>query len=495
MNKSKLFHYFTLFCVFIAPFTVFSANFEQTVQKYRNFLHIPYDSPFISIYLLLALLLAILSFFKPKIALIAMLFFILISTDIQVDKSANSERGVSIRMEDIVLLLVTGGWLLNRAKNRSLSIIKNVPINRGIIVMSLAMIISTLLGFFQDTVPVSRGILFTMKRLEYFWIFFMVLHTIETKEEAVKMLRLTFVAALLVAIIGIVQSFLSPSSPLTGGGTTATAGFGRANTLASFYLVMTGISVGLLVYLEDRREQIFYLASLSVFILAIVLTKSRGAYVSLPPLFFAAYVICKRTKFLFFILNSLAIMALFYLSTFFSGDLENLTRIHQDDIKGQFVSIGSVAVKGPEADSSFYARYTACRDIFPKIMDYPFFGHGVGAMFLGYLDNQYFHELYDTGFLGLFALLFFNFTVFIALYHFFHSTDDNFSRGLSMGLIAAQAGILVHGLTITNFYTILNMEAFCVILAIVMIMYYNEKQEKINNSFLPSSQRTRNSDE
>ncbi|HOK04475.1 MAG TPA: O-antigen ligase family protein, partial [Victivallales bacterium] len=474
---------FTIFCLYSLPINLFSGNFEQTVEKYRNFLEIPHNSPFLSIYLLLGFLLILLSFFKPKIALGIMLVFIMVSTDIQLDKTANSERGVTVRMEDIILLLVTGGWLLNRAKNRSLSIIKDVPINKGITVMSFAIIISTLLGLLQGTVPTSRAILFTLKRLEYFWIYFMTLHMIDTREETIKMFRFLFFISLFIACFGIIQSFLFPVSPLTGGGITATAGFGRANTLASFYLIMAGISIGMLLY-YDSKSQIFYLFSLTIFIVAIILTKSRGAYVSILPILIMAYLISRRTKLLFFTVSVLAIIGLFYIGTFISGKIKFLAEIHNDNIKSQFISIGSVVVEGPEADSSFYARYSAWKDIFPKIMDYPLFGHGVGAMFLGYVDNQYFHELYDTGFIGLFALLFFNFILFTSLYSFFHFTQNNFSKALSFGLIVGQAGILTHGMTITNFYTILNMEALCVLLGLVMVLYYNEKRFQVSSSSL-----------
>ncbi len=464
---------------FTAPFCVHADNFSRTVQKYRNFLNIPTEGPFLPIYMLIGVILVLLSFFKPKAAICVMLLFIMVSTDIQLDNNANSERGVTVRMEDIILLLVSGGWLLNRAKNRSLSIVKDVLINKGIIVMSVAMLISTLLGFFQGTVPMSRGILFTLKRLEYFWIFFMVLHIIDTGKEAAGILKLVLGVSVFVACFGIIQSILFPVSALSGGGATAMAGFGRANTLASFYLIMTGIFLGMLVYIEDRRKSIYFLVLLAILLLAIVLTKSRGAYVSLPPMFIAAYFICRRTKLLFFTISGLAVIGLFYLSTFLTGDKQILAKTHHEDIKGQFVSIGAVATKGPEADSSFNARYLAWKQGGPDIMKYPIFGHGVGAMKLGFFDNQYVHELYDTGIVGLLSLLYMNFVIFIALLNFFKYTNESFSRGLAMGLIAAQAGMLVHGMSITNFYTILNMEAFWLILALAMALYHSEKRERM----------------
>jgi hypothetical protein len=459
----------------LAPCCVEGAN---VVREYRNFIQVSPENPYLPILILIGFLIVLASIFKPKFGLVVMLLFILVSTDMQVDKNANSERGATIRIEDIILILVSFGWLMGRARTRSLSFIKNVPVNKGIIVMSLAIILATCIGYLQGTVPLQRGILFLMKRLEYFWIFFMVIHSVDTYNEIRIAVKILFIVSVAVAFIGIFQFFLYPMSELTGGGATATAGFGRANTLADFYLITTGLALGVVIYLKEKKKVLYALITMSVFIFAIVMTKSRGAYVSLPPLFFAAYLISRKTKILFFAVSLILVFILYFALTFLSGDTEILVKRHHEDIKGQFISIGSVATKGAEADSSFYARWIAWRDITPKIFDYPFFGHGVGAMRLGYLDNQYVHEAYDSGIIGLMALLYMNFVIFMAVLRFFLITDDPLSKSLTLGFASGQVGMLVHGMLMTNFYTILNMEAFWLILALIMALYYNEMLKK-----------------
>jgi hypothetical protein len=51
-----------------------------------------------------------------------------------------------------------------------------------------------------------------------------------------------------------VQFFLFPLSYLSKGGATATSGFGRANTLADFYLIAGGVFLGLLIYSSEKRK-------------------------------------------------------------------------------------------------------------------------------------------------------------------------------------------------------------------------------------------------
>ncbi len=470
--------------IFLFPFCL---SADVSAERIRNFISISPENPYFPFVLLFGFILLLATFYKPKFGLIVMLFFIMVSTDMPVEKTQSSAgRSATIRFEDIILMLVSGGWLLNRAKTRTLGVIKNVPVYKGIMIMSFAMLLASLIGYLQGTVKLNNGILFTIKRLEYFWIFFMTLNIMDSYKEVRIAVKTLICVSVAVAAIGVVQFFLFPVSELVGGGATATAGFGRANTLADFFLIAVGLTMGLFIYLKDARSSFYCLIAFSIFLFAIIMTKSRGAYVSLPPIFFIAYLFSKSKKILLMFFFFLLLGGMYYATTLIDDyRAEILVEKHQNDIKNQFTSIGNVVTEGAESDSSFYARYTAWKDITPEIMAYPFFGHGVGSMTLGFLDNQYVHELYDTGIVGLFSLLYMNLVIFFTVLRFFRRTKDDLSRGLSLGFMAAQIGMLVHGITLTNFYTILNMEAFWFILALIMILYYNENTKDLKEGSEP----------
>jgi hypothetical protein len=106
-------------------------------------------------------------------------------------------------------------------------------------------------------------------------------------------------------------------------------------------------------------------------------------------------------------------------------------------------------------------------------MKYPVLGHGVGSVPLSYFDCHHVRELYETGFIGYLAFLYMNLVIFVTVLNLFYITDDRFVKGVSCGFLGGHIGMLVHGWSIANFYTIMNMEVFWFFVAILMIFYYN----------------------
>lgn len=471
---------FTLISLY--PHSLVAAGMTDHV---KNFVKVSPDNPFLPVLILIGFIIAILSFMFPRVGLYVMLFFFMVSTDMQVTDGVNSTgRSASIRFEDIILILVSGGWLLNRAKSRTLSQFRSVPINRPVIAMALMIVLSTVFGLIQDTVPLTRGVLFTLKRLEYFWLFFMTLNIMRTdKEVKIATLVLIYLSAL-VAFIGVYMFVMLPVSPLTGGGTTATSGFGRANTLADFFLIVGGVFVGMLIYSDTRRRMFFYLAISALCVVVIIMTKSRGAYVSLPPLIFTIIALSKSRK-TFLALGVVVILFLGYQllqfslqnsSTSLATEANMLTQKHTGDIENQFESIKDVATEGPAVDSSFNARYTGWVNNIDEIFTHPILGHGVGSVPLSYFDCQHVREMYETGLLGFGVFLYMNLSIFLCTLALFRATDDPFTKGITCGFMGGHVGMMVHGVSIANFYTIMNMEVFWFVVALIMVLYHNHQQ-------------------
>ena len=477
MNKRRDLLYIFIISALIMPSSLFAGGKADAI---RNFIEISPDNPFLPVLILIGCVFAIVTFLFPRVGLLFMLVFMLISTDMQLDQSTEG-RGASIRLEDIILLLVSGGWLLNRAKNRSLTMFRSVPVNKSILMMALVIVISFVLGHFQETMPIKRGILFTLKRLEYFWLFFMTLNIMETDKEVKIAVNILIFLTILVSLVGAIQFYLFPLSGLTGGGATATSGFGRANTLADFYLIVGGIFLGLVIYSKSRKRTIFYILVMSLCSLALIMTKSRGAYVSIPPLIFVIAFFSRDRRILWLtgvgtIVCLVYFLGMFLLSTSSSQIAHGagvLTQKHTGDIGNQFESIGDIVKAGPEADSSFNARYSSWVNNIPNIFEYPLFGHGVGSVPLSYFDCQHVREMYETGLIGFLIFLYMNLSIFMAVLTLFYMTNDPLTKGLSCGFLGGHVAMMVHGWSIANFYTIMNMEVFWFIVALLMILYHN----------------------
>ena len=454
---------------------------SENPDNIRNFIYLSSDNPFFPIFLVLGVLLAIATFLFPRFGLIIMMIFMLVSTDMQFDQ-ATQDRGASIRFEDIILILVSIGWLFNRAKNRSLSLFRQVPINKPVLIMACIIVISTLIGYISGTTPIRRGILFSMKRLEYFWLFFMALNILSSDREVKIAIKLLAVLTASIAIIGSIQFFLFPLSGLTGGGATATSGFGRANTLADFYLIVGGMFLGLFMYSKKRRDILIYLLVAILCAGAIVMTKSRGAYVSIPPLLLTLFLVTRNRKFLISIFVVIGLFIAYYSGMFLISTIDShkeaqeLVQKHTGDIKNQFESLEDIATKGVKADSSFYARYSSWVNNIDNILKRPLFGHGVGSVPLSYFDCHHVREMYETGFIGYTVFIWMNLAIFFTVFRLFKITDDFFVKGLSSGFLGGHVAMLVHGWSLANFYTIMNMEVFWFVLAMLMILYSNNME-------------------
>lgn len=448
-------------------------------SRLSNFLAIRPDNPYFPFLIIFGALMGALTFFKPKIGLVVMLFFIMISTDMPTKGEAVGTRPVTIRIEDFVLVLVSFGWMLNRAKTRSLSIFKDVPVNRAILPLALLIVLCTIIGYLTGTVRGHSGILFSMKRLQYFWIFFMTLNLIDTEREARIAVWLFLGAAAVVSLIGSAQFVLFPMSDLAAGGATATTGFGRANAFASFLLTMIGLVMGWMLFEVNQRKLLLVSGVFILLLGALLMTKSRGAYVSLVPLMGVILWVTRSRRGLTVLALLVTFMAgYFIVKLAVTGDVGLLVSKHYNDFGYQFSSIGKVAQEGIESDSSLNARYLAWEYNWPRILSRPFFGHGVGSIPLGSFDNHYVREMYETGFLGLFAFLFMNAVILLTMRQFYLRTANLFYKGLAIGFFGGHVGILVHAMAIENFYTIVNMEAFWFALALLMVFYDHEARRE-----------------
>jgi O-antigen ligase len=249
--------------------------------------------------------------------------------------------------------------------------------------------------------------------------------------------------------------------------------------MGDFLLIMLGIMIGLITYAKNSKQYIFYSIMLIFFALSLIMTKSRGAYISVPPVLFVIFAASKNKKAIMFLLIAGIFAALYFFIINIGGkDVSLLMNKHHEEISEQFTQIADVATEGVDVDPSLSSRVKSWEESVDQIIAYPFFGQGCGAKRLGYSDNQYVRELLETGIIGFIAFLYMNLSIFLFMYFIFRTSSDSFLKSLSLGFMGGQAGMMVHGITMSNFYTIFNMEIFWFILAIICLLWYNEYKRK-----------------
>ena len=439
-----------------------------------NYIRPSLDNPVFMAVLVLGMILGMVSFFSPRTGLLIMLPAALFGSEIQLGGGGGDARAAAVRIEDILLITVSLGWLANRAKTRTLLIMNRSPVNGPILWMSIAMIAATCMGLIQDTAPIGRSVLYTLKRLEYFWMFYMTLHIINDYKGCRQAIQLMYFATAAVALYGIIMVIIIPGSesPMFSGGLSATTGDGRSNIFGSFLLLVIAMSVGRICYADNHVQLLRNGAIFVVLLITLIATKSRASYVCVVPLILAMYALTRSRRILDLIIASAAIMLLGILAlAMTSGRIGEFADLRAAEVQGQFESIGKVFREGPRADSSLADRFDMWETSWAKTKRYPIFGNGIGAAPLGTVDNQYVRELQETGVVGLFCFLVLIAAIMKSSYELFIVTQDRFVKSFAAGFLVGMIALLIHALTIANFYTILVMEIVCVMLAILMALH------------------------
>lgn len=455
----------------------------------------------VALLVVLGLVAAAVTVASPRAGLFLLLVAMLFSPEIPIGRLA--ERSITLRVDDVLLVLVVVGWLLRQGLRRRLGVLRRSPVGAPVLAMSAVIVVSVLVGLLQGTIASpARGFFFGLKRLEYFVIFLMVLNVLETEFDLKVALVLFGVSLLAIDLVALVQYWFYPLGIYTRGGVTGPFGVGEANTLGGFYLLI--IPVVLALALKVRRPWVTTaLTGLGLLsLLAFLLTKSRGAYVALPPaaLVLVFYERTVRMQLLGLFLVGVAAVALLVVLVAPAGAGGRLAG-HAQDIGAQFHSIGMVLREGPEGDPSLAARWRAWRQSLreitgrvapsqlggqpqppgtfrPQVLLQALLGQGVGAKKLGWADNQYVREVLETGLVGLVVFLWLNWRLWQSALDLYRRSPRPWLQGAALGFMAGQVGLLVHAVTASNFYTIRTMEPFWFLVGCLMLHHYHLAQKR-----------------
>lgn len=360
------------------------------------------------------------------------------------------DRTVAIRISDIVIILVFLGWLGRMALRKIPENFKNSPLNSPILIFSWVMIFSTLLGIFIGTISPLKSSFFLLKRLQYFFIFFIALNNIKT----LKQVKILVVMILLsTVIINIVTYYQRSQGMLVAYGT-----FGKetqAAVLAGFFLIALFLAIGMMMVYKWQIKILLLLVIVST-MLAILFVNARSSYVAFLISIIITGLLTKRFK---LILVSSSAIILFLL---------NLNFLPADLSRSVYTAINIFPGK---LDPSWVDRLAAWRIYLPQIFDYSlFFGKGMSFVPLGYIDNQYIMELLTTGVAGLLCLLWLFWRIFITSYSMYKNTNNLYVRGITFGFLGSFIALLIQAMAVTNFYTIRTMEPFWLILGSIMVL-------------------------
>lgn len=406
-----------------------------------------------------ALVVFFLCFVSTEVGLYIVVFSMLLSPEFGAgylggSSATTASRGVTIRAEDMLLVILAFGWLAHMAVHKELGLVRKTPLNRAIAYYTIACLFSTSMGYITGHVNGITGFFYVLKYVEYFVVYFMVANYLQSRKQIKRFVVALLITAFIVSLAGIAQipSGGRVSAPFEGDR-------GEPNTLGGYLLFVGAIAAGLLFHLEDRRRRYALAGLLVIMLIPFLATLSRSSYLALPFTYLTLVVLYKRKRVLMIglMLGFLAIGG----AIMPQSVQERIAYTFEQKTRAERVKVGDIAL-----DTSTSARINSWIEAVEDAVKSPVWGFGVTGY--GFLDAQYPRVLVETGLLGLVLFGALIRGVFREALAVFRRTQDSLYRGLATGLIAGLVGLLVHGLGTNTFIIVRVMEPFWLVVGLVV---------------------------
>lgn len=394
---------------------------------------------------------------STEAALYILIFSMLLSPEFVVGttEGASLGRGVTLRMDDFVILLIGLSWVAKMAVNKKLGVFLRTPINKPIAYYLFVCLISTLLGSLFLKVDLKTGFFFVLKYFEYVLVYFMVANHLKSKRQAQNYLWALLITCVIVSVVGMLQV------PEGGRVTAPFEGeMGEPNTLGGYLIFMISITTGMLLTTTSLGLRLIYGSMAFLFIVPLLFTQSRSSYLALILAGIAFLWLSEKRRFILIAFIFTGLLLPFVTPKIVTERLS--FTFTQREQRGQ------IKVGGATIDTSTAARLHSWANVSRDFAKHPVLGFGVTGY--GFIDAQYFRVLIETGLIGLFMFIVLLSSIFRLTYHNFKETREPFDRGLSMGFLAGFIGLLVHAVGANTFIIVRIMEPFWFVLAIVIML-------------------------
>ncbi len=408
-----------------------------------------------------AVILALISFINPALGLYILIFAMLLGPQFGTGNVAGEGvrgRGVTLRLDDFLLLIIGFSWFLSTAVNKERGLFLKTPLNRYIAYYFLACLVSTLIGYMMGRVKGMAGIFFVLKYFEYYIVYFMAVNYLKEKKQMERLVWMMLLVCLIVCAIAIYQipSGVRVSAPFEGKE-------GEPNTLGGYLVLILSLVLGLLFSDYGTNKQKIFLGILVCFILpTLAATQSRSSWLALVPMLLALVWFSKR--------KMVVIVPLIFIVLVASFLMPSAVKDRAMYTFTQKVEEGQLKVGAVRIDTSTSARLTSWKNVLTRdFIQQPLIGYGVTGY--SFIDAQYPRVLAETGLLGLF----FFFALLVAIYRNARDTrrlydNDSFYLGLSTGFLAGFFAMLIHAVGANTFIIVRIMEPFWFLTAILIMI-------------------------
>lgn len=417
----------------------------------------PTLSPLKMLGLVLGVAIFFFSFISTEIGLYVLIFSMLLSPEFIVGSTTGATlgRGVTLRLDDILLVFIGLSWLAKMAINKDLGLFLRTPLNKPIGYYIIICLVSTLFGALFGRVSLVTGIFFVLKYFEYMIVFFMAANHMTMKSQARNYVWALIITCTIVSFIGIAQ--------IPGGGRISApfeGEMGEPNTLGGYLAFMMMIVVGLLITTKSLRSRIIYFVLIVVFAVPLLYTQSRSSYIALVPAMIPLMVLSPKKQWIIGIV--LVGLALPFIIPEQARERVMYTFV-QGKMRQDVVTVGGVKL-----DTSTSARLKDWRAASKDWINHPLLGYGITGY--KFLDAQYIRVVLETGLVGLGFFLVLIYHIFKQAYAVSKDAADDFEKGVSIGFIAGLVALLFHSIGSNTFIIVRIMEPFWFMTAAVIML-------------------------
>lgn len=404
-----------------------------------------------------AVVIFVAAFVKAEWGLYILIFSMLLSPEITAGETGRATlgRGVTLRLEDFLLVLIGLSWFARNAVFKELGLFVRTPLNRPIFAYILICVLATGFGLMAGRVEPKTGSLYVLKYLEYFIVFFMAANHARDARQIRRFLLCLFFTAAIVAVAGIFQipGGERTSAPFEGHG-------GEPNTFGGYLMFIGMVAAGVAVKTRQARVRHLMLGLIALFLPPLLFTQSRSSYLGLLCAGFALALMVERRL----IVVGLVVVGLL-VSPLFLPAVVTQRIVHtfsQPEEPGQ-LAIGDIRL-----DTSTSARLQSWRDVLRDFPQHPFLGYGVTGY--SFVDVQFPRILAETGLLGLAAFLWLLVTIFRLARRRMREAKDPLMQGLAVGFLAGFVGLVAHSLGANTFILVRIMEPFWFLLGLLVVL-------------------------
>jgi hypothetical protein len=413
--------------------------------------------PHILIWVALACAIFITAFINIDWGLYILIFSMLLSPEITIGETAGASlgRGVTLRFEDFLLIVIGLSWFAKNAVHKELGLFLKTPLNKAIFFYILSCLVSTGFGVLGNRVGFTTGLLFVLKYIEYFIVFFMIVNHVKSAEQIKRLVYCLLLTCLITSVFGILQipGGARVSAPFEGEG-------GEPNTLGGYLLFIGAIAGGLSIKTENSKLKHALILLILIMIPPFLFTQSRSSYLGLMPVCLILGLLTKR-KIIF-----VGILAVVFVLSPLILPSQVKNRILYTF--SQTAESGQVKVGGMHLDTSTSARLVSLKQIMADWPKHPLLGYGVTGY--GFIDSQFPRVLIETGILGLLSFFYLLYSIFRIAIKNLKEVKGSYFKGLAVGFFAGFIGLLFHALGANTFIIVRIMEPFWFFAGIIVIL-------------------------